>query len=79
MKDEFIEEMAERCRVLAGNADIFTKRRLLELAARYDALAGRRSPASRKNDGPVKLGYSNQGTAPPLPSTKGERDEARSG
>ena len=78
MKDEFIQEMAERCRVLAGNADIFTKRRLLELAAKYDALAGRRSPVSRKNDWSVQLGFSNQGAAPPLPSMKGERDEARS-
>jgi hypothetical protein len=27
---------AERCRSLAENADIFTKRRLLDLAANYD-------------------------------------------
>jgi hypothetical protein len=72
MKHEFIQEMAERCRALAGNADIFTKRRLLELATGYDALAIRRSPGSRKNDWPVQLGVSNQGAAtPPLPPMKG--------
>ena len=47
MRDADIKEMAERCRTLAGGADVFTKKRLLDLAARYDAMAGKRSPASR--------------------------------
>ena len=32
----FLKAHAERCRLLAENADEFTKRRLLELAAHYD-------------------------------------------
>ena len=32
----FLKAQAERCRVLAESADEFTKRRLLDLAARYD-------------------------------------------
>jgi hypothetical protein len=32
----FLKAYAERCRSLAENADEFTKRRLLELAAKYD-------------------------------------------
>jgi len=32
----FLKAYAERCRSLAENADEFTKRRLLDLAARYD-------------------------------------------
>ena len=32
----FLKTHAERCRFLAENADEFTKRRLLDLAAHYD-------------------------------------------
>jgi hypothetical protein len=32
----FLKAHAERCRSLAKNADEFTKRRLLDLAANYD-------------------------------------------
>jgi hypothetical protein len=32
----FLKANAERCRLLAENADEFTKRRLLDLAAHYD-------------------------------------------
>jgi hypothetical protein len=32
----FLKAQAERCRRLAENADEFTKRRLLDLAAHYD-------------------------------------------
>jgi hypothetical protein len=39
----FLEEQAARCRSLANAADESTKRRLLDLAARYDA---RQSPSS---------------------------------
>ena len=36
MDTNFLKEQAERCRLLADNADEFTKRRLLDLAVRYD-------------------------------------------
>jgi hypothetical protein len=32
----FLKAQADRCRSLADNADEFTKRRLLDLAANYD-------------------------------------------
>ena len=36
MDTNFLKANAERCRSLAENADEFTKRRLLDLAANYD-------------------------------------------
>jgi hypothetical protein len=36
MDANFLKAHAERCRLLADNADEFTKRRLLDLAAYYD-------------------------------------------
>ena len=36
MDTNFLKAQAERCRSLAENADKFTKRRLLDLAANYD-------------------------------------------
>lgn len=36
MDTSFLKAHAERCRSLADNADEFTKRRLLDLAANYD-------------------------------------------
>jgi hypothetical protein len=36
MDTKFLKAHAERCRLLAENADEFTKRRLLDLAACYD-------------------------------------------
>jgi hypothetical protein len=36
MDTNFLKAHAERCRSLAENADEFTKRRLLDLAAKYD-------------------------------------------
>ena len=36
MDTNFLKAHAERCRSLAANADEFTKRRLLDLAANYD-------------------------------------------
>ena len=37
MKISAVKELAERCRRLAAQADEFTKKRLLDLAARYEA------------------------------------------
>jgi hypothetical protein len=47
MDSSFIKEQADRCRRLAENADQFTKRRLLDLAAKYDDRLGLPSRASR--------------------------------
>jgi hypothetical protein len=37
MKISAVKELAERCHRLAAQADEFTKKRLLDLAARYEA------------------------------------------
>src|SRR4030081_802807 len=48
MDNSFLREHAARCRSLADKADEFTKRRLLNLAARYDdRLLSQTSRASR--------------------------------
>jgi hypothetical protein len=47
MRDEDIKELIERCRTLAGKADIFTKKRLQDLALRYEAMYEKR-PAAPK-------------------------------
>jgi hypothetical protein len=39
MDNECLKQQADRCRSLAEKADEFTKRRLLDLAAKYDRLA----------------------------------------
>ena len=46
MDDSILKEHAERCRSLADKADEFTKRRLLDLAARYDSRMSQPSRAS---------------------------------
>jgi hypothetical protein len=47
MDNSFLKEQADRCRRLAENADQFTKRRLLDLAEKYDDRLGHPSRASR--------------------------------
>jgi hypothetical protein len=47
MDNSFLKEQADRCRRLAQNADQFTKRRLLDLAERYDDRLKRPSRATR--------------------------------
>jgi hypothetical protein len=47
MDSSFLKEQADRCRSLAENADQFTKRRLLDLAAKYDDRQGGPSRAVR--------------------------------
>jgi hypothetical protein len=48
MDETFLREQAVRCRSLADKADEFTKKRLLDLAARYESrLPDRPSKASR--------------------------------
>jgi hypothetical protein len=41
---EFFKERAEHCRALAERADPFIKRRLLDLAARYDGRFAKKRP-----------------------------------
>jgi hypothetical protein len=47
MDSSFLKEQGDRCRRLAENADQFTKRRLLDLAGRYDDRLNRPSRATR--------------------------------
>jgi hypothetical protein len=47
MDQEFYKRFAQRARDLAEKADPFTRRRLLDLAAGYDAKGGQPSAASR--------------------------------
>jgi hypothetical protein len=47
MDSSFLKEQAMRCRGLAENADQFTKRRLLDLAAKYEDRLNLPSRASR--------------------------------
>jgi hypothetical protein len=47
VENSFLKEQADRCRQLAENADQFTKRRLLDLAEKYEDRLGRPSRASR--------------------------------
>ena len=43
----FLQETAERCRSLAEKADEFTKRRLLDLARKYEHRIIKSSPVTR--------------------------------
>jgi hypothetical protein len=57
MDANFLKAHAERCRSLAENADEFTKRRLLDLAAKYDKrlTAAGPSAATRIPKAPIDL------------------------
>jgi hypothetical protein len=59
MDEEFYRQQALRVRDLAGKADPFTRRRLLDLAARYDAKGGAPSRASRAIERPLALSRAN--------------------
>jgi hypothetical protein len=48
MDTNFLKAQAERCRSLAENTDEFTKRRLLELAAKYDKRLAAAGPSAAK-------------------------------
>jgi hypothetical protein len=47
MDEDFLKAQVERCRTLADKADQFTKRRLLELADKYETRLGKPSAATR--------------------------------
>jgi hypothetical protein len=55
MDVEFFRQQAVRIRDLAAKADPFTRKRLLDLAERYDATAGNPSRASRTMGRPISL------------------------
>jgi len=57
MDANFLKAYADRCRSLAENADEFTKRRLLDLAASYDKRlkVARPSAATRTLEAPLSL------------------------
>ena len=55
MDNSSIKELADRCRRLAEGADTFTKRRLLDLAERYDDRLNRPSRATRSLGVPGSL------------------------
>lgn len=55
MDQEFFKQRALRVRDLAEKADPFTRKRLLDLAGKYDAKAGGSSRASRIIEPPVPL------------------------
>jgi hypothetical protein len=55
MDSSFLKEQADRCRSLAENADPFIRRRLLDLAARYDARSSLPSRTPRTFGTPVSL------------------------
>jgi hypothetical protein len=44
MNDDYFKEQAARVRQIASNADPFTKRRLLDLAEKYDGRKSARRP-----------------------------------
>jgi len=48
MNDAYFKEQSRRVRMIAENADPFTKKRLLALAESYDARLGRPSRATRQ-------------------------------
>jgi hypothetical protein len=55
MDSSFLKEQADRCRRLAENADQFTRRRLLDLAEKYEDRLDRPSHASRTLGIPASL------------------------
>jgi hypothetical protein len=59
MNSEFYKQQAQRVRDLASRADPFTRKRLLDLAEKYDAQAGGPTRASRLIERPLPLPRTN--------------------
>ena len=53
MEQEFYQGLAQRVRTLAERADPFTRRRLLDLAKRYDTKGGTSRPAAAERPLPA--------------------------
>jgi hypothetical protein len=67
MDGEFLKQRAEHCRFLAEKADPFIKRRLLDLAVKYDARLKHLTSRSRRTLGiPGSL---LEATLPPPPNS----------
>ncbi|MEH2569552.1 hypothetical protein [Bradyrhizobium sp. AZCC 2289] len=64
MNDDYFKQQADRIRAMADKADPFTKKRLLDLAERYDAKLGRPSRATRQLRPPLVPEHSSQANAP---------------
>jgi hypothetical protein len=60
----FLKSHAERCRSLAENADEFTKRRLLDLAAHYDKRLKAAGPSAATRF--LKTPLTTKGTPTPI-------------
>ncbi len=71
MDPSFLKEAAERCRSLAEKADEFTKRRLLDLAAKYEYRIAGSSPATRFIKTPVGLPEASGRAYTPTPDRRG--------
>jgi hypothetical protein len=55
MDDDFYKQHAQRVRDLADKADPFTRKRLLDLADKYDAKTDKPSRASRMIERPIPV------------------------
>jgi hypothetical protein len=55
MDDDFCKQHAQRVRDLADKADPFTRKRLLDMAHKYDAKTGKPSGASRMIERPIPV------------------------
>jgi hypothetical protein len=55
MNDDYFKEQAARVRAIADRADPFTRKRLLDLAERYDLRVGKPSRATRSIPPPNPL------------------------
>jgi hypothetical protein len=53
MNDDFYKQQTQRIRDLAERADPFTRKRLLDLADKYDVKAGKPSRATRMVERPL--------------------------
>ncbi|WP_225137075.1 hypothetical protein [Bradyrhizobium yuanmingense] len=63
MEQEFYQGLAHRVRVIAEWADPFTRRRLLDLAKRYDAKGGTSRSAPTERPLPLPLSRSTPPTS----------------
>jgi hypothetical protein len=68
MNDDYFKQQADRIRAMADKADPFTRKRLLDLAERYDAKLGRPSRATRQLRLPQEPEHSSQPNAPTGPA-----------
>jgi hypothetical protein len=60
MKEEDLRQLAERCRSLASDADGYTKKRLLDLALRYESMC------EKHLDGPKVVSLSITNVSQPI-------------